>query len=353
MEPEIVQTRRELIARMKEEADAEGRKRLEEYEKHADRVRKVKIKETFGFYKQLKDGSEGKVLMFPDIEEMHTSSKYVPAWVDYSAFDAEITYFLRETLARQLCSLKTVEEDMGDMLTLYCKYWLPFGQLLTDMERVGFRADVQHLKEAEMKALKDKIEYEQKFLSWVHKVQEDAQEFNPSSAQQLQQLLFAPFSKRKDRKRKGTEQEETAHEFPRIRLFRVENTAGFIKDGRKEALKYREMKIEGLGIPPIDYTQTGMPAADGPTIKKLAGNPPAGVYGLAFEHFKNQGMEEEGRACCEALYNWLQFKQIETLLNTYIVPLQNAPGLNNRIHCSLNLNTETGRISCRKPNLQN
>ena len=26
---------------------------------------------------------------------------------------------------------------------------------------------------------------------------------------------------------------------------------------------------------------------------------------------------------------------------------------NNRVHCSLNINTETGRLSARKPNLQN
>ena len=26
---------------------------------------------------------------------------------------------------------------------------------------------------------------------------------------------------------------------------------------------------------------------------------------------------------------------------------------NSRVHCSLNLNTETGRLSARKPNLQN
>jgi hypothetical protein len=26
------------------------------------------LKETFGFYRQLKDGTQGKILMFPDIE---------------------------------------------------------------------------------------------------------------------------------------------------------------------------------------------------------------------------------------------------------------------------------------------
>ncbi len=71
---------------------------------------------------------------------------------------------------------------MNDMNELYCKYWLPFGELLTDMERTGFRVDVDYLKEIELLAQKDKIEYEQKFLQWVHKIQTDAQEFNPSSA---------------------------------------------------------------------------------------------------------------------------------------------------------------------------
>lgn len=56
---------------------------------------------------------------------------------------------------------------------------------------------------------------------------------------------------------------------------------------------------------------------------------------------------------CLALEKWYNFKSIETLLQTYISPLQTAPDKNGRIHCSMNLNTETGRLSCRKPNLQN
>lgn len=52
-----------------------------------------------------------------------------------------------------------------------------------------------------------------------------------------------------------------------------------------------------------------------------------------------------------ALDSWCKFKSIETLLVTYISPLQTAPDASGRIHCSMNLNTETGRLSCRKPNL--
>lgn len=105
--------------------------------------------------------------MFPDIEEMHTNPRYIPKWVEYSCFDAEITYFLRETLSKQLCQLKTDEENMVDNLTLYTKYWLPFGELLTDMERAGIKVDVEYLREIQLRAIKDQVEHEDKFLQWV------------------------------------------------------------------------------------------------------------------------------------------------------------------------------------------
>lgn len=65
-------------------------------------------------------------------------------------------------------------------------------------------------------------------------------------------------------------------EFPEVREFRVDNLSGYIKEGKKEPLKFRLMKIKGLGIPPVDYTPSGMPSADTPAIKILAGNPDKG-----------------------------------------------------------------------------
>lgn len=41
------------------------------------------------------------------------------------------------------------------------------------------------------------------------------------------------------------------------------------------------------------------------------------------------------------------------MLSNFIVPLQTMADAESRIHCSLNLNTETGRLSARRPNLQN
>jgi len=59
-----------------------------------------------------------------------------------------------------------------------------------------------------------------------------------------------------------------------------------MKAGRKTPLKYRDMEVRGLGITPVDWTDSGMPKADTPVIKALAGDPNKGKYGLAYQFFK-------------------------------------------------------------------
>lgn len=39
---------------------------------------------------------------------------------------------------------------------IYENYWLPFGELLTDMEREGFKINISHMKKIEQQAI-DKI----------------------------------------------------------------------------------------------------------------------------------------------------------------------------------------------------
>lgn len=67
------------------------------------------------------------------------------------------------------------------MLTLYVKYWQPFGELLTDMEQQGMLIDRGHLRKAELEAAKEWEHYENEFLQWVYSSQEDAADFNASS----------------------------------------------------------------------------------------------------------------------------------------------------------------------------
>lgn len=172
---------------------------------------------------------------------------------------------------------------------LYLKYWRPFGELLTDMERTGFKVDLQYLQKIQIQAENDKKDYEKRFLEWVWANQDDAKEFNPASTQQMQQLLFGPYFKN------GLGQTSTNYEelekdglfFPRIRAFRSENLSGEIKPGRTEPLKYRNMLISGFGIPAIKYTPSGLPSADADVIKRVAGDPHNGNFGTALKYFKD------------------------------------------------------------------
>lgn len=149
----------------------------------------------------------GKILMMPDLELMHCSKDYIGDWVEYACFDAEILFFLRETLSLRLGQIKTKEEQMGDNLNLYIKYWRPFGELLTDMERIGFKMDSEHLRHSELTAVKECQMHENAFLQWVYATQEDAADFNPSSIEQMKQILFAPYEK-KSQKMERERQEE-------------------------------------------------------------------------------------------------------------------------------------------------
>ena len=139
-----------------------------------------------------------------------------------------------------------------------------------------------------------------------------------------------------------------------VESFRVENVSGFIKEGGKAPLKFRDMEIRGFGLEPISWTEKGAPQADANVIRELAGQEPVnGKFGKAYDQMCERGREEDGEKMSIALDHWLKFKHIEKLLSTYIKPLQGQIDKNGRIHTSMNLNTETGRISCKKPNLQN
>ena len=88
---------------------------------------------------------------------------------------------MKETLAALLTELETEFEGMKNMLGLYTKYWLPLGEVLTDMEREGIFIDVDHLKTMKIKAEEDKKIATDKFLSWVKIVCKEADQFNPNS----------------------------------------------------------------------------------------------------------------------------------------------------------------------------
>jgi DNA polymerase I-like protein with 3'-5' exonuclease and polymerase domains len=116
----------------------------------------------------------------------------------------------------------------------------------------------------------------------------------------------------------------------------------------EELPKFVNVKITSVQkLQPVSYTAGGAPSVTADVIRKLAGDPFADPpkYGLAYEHFGKEG--------CEALFSLCSIGSIDTMIANFLTSLQELADHQSRVHCSLNLNTETGRLSSRRPNLQN
>ncbi|GMF41287.1 unnamed protein product [Phytophthora fragariaefolia] len=317
--------------------------------------RKKPMKELFGIPKLKKDGSKGKERIMPTVEELQRFPEFRKRWIRYSVYDAESTWFLHRVLQHKLdqtfwfenpptAKVASVAVDegpqAGSMYDFYRQYIIPFGECLTDIERKGMHVDLAYLAGVEKQALEDRARLERLVLQWASRYCDESERINLYSAAQKQQLLFAPYYDEKKKKQV----------LPAERSFEVENTEGFIEEGKQKAKKKRNITIRGLGIPPTHFTASGLPAASAEVLKELAGNANPPKYGRAYDHFENK---EEGAAACVALKALFDISSINTMLNNFILPLQELADTNSRVHCSLNLNTDTGRLSSRKPNLQN
>ncbi|KAL1567030.1 DNA-directed DNA polymerase [Salvia divinorum] len=341
---------------------------------------KVSMKNIFGRKKLKKDGSEGKIIVIPPVEELQRDERKL--WICYSALDSISTLSLYESLEKKL--LKTPwsvdGQYQGSMFDNYCKYLRPFGELLVKMEREGMLVDRSYLAEIEKVAKVEQQIAADRFRKWASKLCADAKDMNVGSDAQLRQLFFGGIQNRKD-----------PNEFlPVKKDFKVPNVDNIIEEGKKKATKYRKIvlsKPEGVNIVADKFTPSGWPSVSGDALKTLAGKVSAdfdfvdeeddeelleeenqisstdngapqsvdrdiSAYGTAYSAF---GGGQAGIEACHAIAALCEVCSIDSLISNFILPLQgnHISGKDGRIHCSLNINTETGRLSARRPNLQN
>lgn len=367
-------------------------------------MRKVPMKERFSKPKIKKDGTPGKDRFLPGVDEIQLDPETRQEWIDYSTYDAEATWRLHQMLSERLRARPWAQNLT--MMDFYERYLVPFAMLLTDMEREGIRVDITtHMPQAQRQAELDKQTHTESFLSWAKRFFPEASRMNIGSDAQKAQFLFAPCCRSKgkapraqtaamrrtmskfgaqrpspgdfpvpdpernsgilvqedwmdwiDPERKlynaETGEWDDDESWPPARPFKVENDEGYIEPGRPRAKKQRDLWIKGLGLPPVEVTAGGWPAASAAVLREVAGDveadPPR--WGTAFEHF---GGGEEGEAACWAVHSLLSVGAIDTMLSNFILPLQTMADADSRVHCSMNLNTDTGRLSARRPNLQN
>ncbi|KAG8386145.1 hypothetical protein BUALT_Bualt03G0118600 [Buddleja alternifolia] len=343
-------------------------------------IGKVSMKNIFGRKKLKKDGSEGKLIAIPPVEELQRVERKL--WICYSALDSISTLRLCESLEVKL--LKTTwnvdGQYKGSMFNFYEKYLRPFGELLVKMETEGILVDRSYLAEIEKVAKAEQQVAAERFRKWASKYCPDAKYMNVGSDTQLRQIFFGGIQNRKD-----------PNEFlPVEKDFKIPNIDNIVEEGKKKPMKYRKItlhKLDDFNIEPDKYTASGWPSVSGDVLKNLAGKVSAefdfldedsdeellenvnqrtyrdsgaplckdndtSAYGVAYYAF---GGGRTGIEACHAIAALCEVCSIDSLISNFILPLQgnHISGKSGRIHCSLNINTETGRLSARRPNLQN
>ena len=117
-------------------------------------------------------------------------------FIEYSARDAISTFQVAQQLHDKLLPSQTwVVDDkvIGTMREFYSRYLLTFGDLLTDMERIGILIDENHLKEAEKRATEERDRMAELFMKWASNHCTDAAYINIASSSQIGMLLFGEY----------------------------------------------------------------------------------------------------------------------------------------------------------------
>ncbi|KAF9587798.1 hypothetical protein IFM89_005673 [Coptis chinensis] len=347
-------------------------------------IGKTSMKAIFGKKKLKKDGKEGKITILAPVEELQREERNL--WICYSALDSMSTLQLFDSLKSKLMNMKWVldgKEVNRSMYEFYQEYWRPFGELLVKMETEGMLVDRTYLAEIQKVATQEQQIAGNRFRNWAARYCPDAIHMNVGSDTQLRQLFFG-----------GTPNSKNPNEFLDYeRTFKVPNVDKVIEEGKKVPTKFRNIKISSLKMVGVDMktdmcTATGWPSASGDALKTLAGKVSSeyewiddahcfdsdiddttvtledvdfSSYGTAYKAFENRKggnkfeNKKEGKEACHAIAALCEVCSIDSLISNFILPLQSdhISGKNGRIHCSLNINTETGRLSARRPNLQN
>ncbi|KAK1583423.1 hypothetical protein Q3G72_023630 [Acer saccharum] len=334
-----------------------------ELEHEKDLIGKISMKTIFARKKLKKNGLEGKTSMIPPVEELQREERGL--WICYSALDAISTWKLHENLEKKLVVKLCKPDKKPDkpMFDFYLEYWKPFGEILVKMETEGMLVDRAYLAEIEKVAKAEQEVAVNTFRNWASKYCPDAKYMNVGSDTQLRQLLFGGNTDSKD---------------DDVRIFKVPNTEGVIEEGKKTPTKYRNIKLCSIGItfPTEILTPNGSPSVSGVALKSLAAkisaqydfadetsdllleddadSAPTSTVDEADSEMKF-GTLQERREAFHAIASLCKVCSIDSLISNFILPLQgsNIAGKDGRVHCSLNINTETGRLSARRPNLQN
>lgn len=117
----------------------------------------------------------------------------------------------------------------------------------------------------------------------------------------------------------------------------------------------RHFQLRSLELRPSGkskhFAPTGWPKTSSEVIRQLVSDP---VASQIVEQLTERGFEpEDVDRAVETLRCLSKMPQISSLISGFVEPLLERAGETQRIHPSWQFDTSTGRLACRKPNLQN
>ena len=251
---------------------------------------------------------------------------------DGAPYALDDAYFTWELYRGFLC---TLEEEKMDKI--FFKVYAPFIHTLFKMEETGVVVDVDRLDEMERDINSDleQLKYDMFDIAGV--------EFNPSSNAQLAELLFGYVADSK---------EINLSKQPKI-------VQKMFEDRDEEALAER-----GLCIREVDSRREGLFKITGtPALQKASfrfraiSTTPSGApqtnadvfWQLSKLEFKTK-RKREGVELCKLL---LDYKKLDKLKSAFITGLKEQLYDDGKAHPSFNIiGTDSGRLSCSNPNLQ-
>lgn len=208
---------------------------------------------------------------------------------------------------------------------IYWKSYAPFIRTLFHMEEVGVTVDTEKLE-------KMRVEIEEDVENLKYQMFDTTgYEFNPGSSQQLSKILFGYVPEPK----KPTSDEKFNRLSPKDRQNKISEYKKKLAEYEKEIEWVEEYSFK---LRPISKTATGAPQTNADTFFKLSK--------LSFKSKKKQ----QGVQLCKYL---LAFKKLSKLKSAFIDGMIEQIYSDGKVHPSFNIiGTDSGRISCSNPNLQ-
>lgn len=237
----------------------------------------------------------------------------------YALDDAFYTWELYQGYMHQL--------EQEGMDKVFYKVYVPFIRTLYKMEENGVTIDLDKLEGMHKDIQKDKedLEYRMFELAGV--------KFNPSSSQQLTALLFGYSKKAIPPDERDDEEWVYSSEKEKEKIRK-----NYEKAQREKEATLGPLLRNSFNFRVISSTATGIPQVNADVLWKISN--------LEFRNLR----KKEGVELCKLLS---EYKKLDKLSSAFIDGLYEQMYDDGKVHPSFNIiGTDSGRLSCSNPNLQ-